>query len=140
MGLASAQDVFQNQSDQTFGDIPNVYCITDDILIAAPSQKEHNAAIKKISQHAKVRGFKLSPKKAKILPAKLKFYGHILTKEGVQPDTQKVAALLCMSATRGKEELKSLVGCVTYLTNFIPNLSKQPHDMRKLLGKGMHYK
>ena len=37
MGLASAPDIFQNQSDQTFSDIPNVYCITDDILIAAPN-------------------------------------------------------------------------------------------------------
>ena len=110
-GLASAQDVFQNQSDQTFGDIPNVYYITDDILIAAPSQKEQNVAIQKISQHAKARGFKLSPEKAKIPSPKLKFYRCILIKEGVQPDTQKVAALLCMSAPRDKQELKSLVGC-----------------------------
>ena len=80
-GLASAQNVFPNQSDQTFGDIPNVYCIADDILIAASSQKKHNAAIQKISQHAKVRGFKLSPEKAKTLPPKLKFYGQIFMKE-----------------------------------------------------------
>ena len=50
MGLASAHDVFQNQSDQTFSDIRNVYCIVDGILITAPSQKEHNAAIQKIFQ------------------------------------------------------------------------------------------
>ena len=49
MGLASAQDIFQNQLDQTLSDISNIYCITDDILIAEPRQKEHNAAIQKIS-------------------------------------------------------------------------------------------
>ena len=61
-------------------------------------------------------------------------------KEGVQPDTQKIAALLCMSAPRDKQELKSLVGCVTYLAKFMPNLPKHTHDMRKLLGKEMLYK
>ena len=89
---------------------------------------------------AKVRGLKLSPEKAKILPPKLKFYRHILTKEGVQPDTQNTAALLHMSAPRDKQELKSLVGCVAYLVKFIPNLSKHTHDMRKLLRKDVHYK
>ena len=39
MGLASAHDIFQSQSDQTFSNIPHVYCITDDILITVPNQK-----------------------------------------------------------------------------------------------------
>ena len=138
MGLASAQDVFQNQSDQTFGDIPNVYCIADDILITAPSQKEDDAAIQKISQCAKVRGFKLGPEEANIQAPKVKFYRHILMKEGVQPDTQKVAILICISAPRDKQGLKSLVGCVIYFTKFIPNLSKHTHDMRRLLGKDVN--
>ena len=45
-----------------------------------------------------------------------------------------------MSAPRDKQELKSLVGCMSYLTKYVLNLSKHTHDMRKLLGKDMHYK
>lgn len=32
-GLVSSQDVFQRAVNETFGDIPNVYCIANDILI-----------------------------------------------------------------------------------------------------------
>ena len=77
-------------------------------------------------------------RKAKILPPKLQFYKHILTKEGVQHDTQKVEALLHMSAPRDKEELQSLLGCVTYLAKIIPSLSKHTHE--KAVRKDMHYK
>ena len=48
-GSSFSTGCFQNQSDQIFGDILNVYCIADGILIAVPSQKEHGAAIQKIS-------------------------------------------------------------------------------------------
>ena len=33
-GLVSSQDVFQRAVDETFGGIPNVYCIEHDVLIA----------------------------------------------------------------------------------------------------------
>ena len=33
-GLVSSQDVFQRAVDETFGGIPNVYCIAHDVLIA----------------------------------------------------------------------------------------------------------
>ena len=44
-GLCSSQDVFQRAVDKTFGDIPDVYCIADDILVGAPTKDRHDEAV-----------------------------------------------------------------------------------------------
>ena len=66
-GLVSSQDVFQRAVDETFGDIPDVYCIADDVLIAARTREEHDMAVNRIIQRCRDSGFRLNPKKAKIL-------------------------------------------------------------------------
>ena len=47
-GLVSSQDVFQRAVDETFGDIPDVYCIADDVQIAARTREEHDMAVNRI--------------------------------------------------------------------------------------------
>ena len=66
-GLVSSQDVFQRAVDETFSDIPDVYCIADDVLIAAKTREEHDLAVNRIIQRCRDSGFRLNPKKAKIL-------------------------------------------------------------------------
>ena len=58
-GLVSSQDVFQRTVDETFGDIPNVYCIADDILIAARTREEHDMAVNRVIQRCRDSGFRL---------------------------------------------------------------------------------
>ena len=81
-GLVSSQDVFQRAVDETFGDIPDVYCIADDILVAARTRGEHDVAVNRVIQRCRDSGFRLNPKKARILLDQINFFGHTLTKEG----------------------------------------------------------
>ena len=46
----SSQDVFQRAVDEIFSDIPDVYCIADDVLIAARTKEEHDLAVNRIIQ------------------------------------------------------------------------------------------
>ena len=66
-GLVSSQEVFQRAVDETFSDIPDVYCIADDVLIAARTKEEHDSAVNRIIQRCRDSGFRLNPKKVKIL-------------------------------------------------------------------------
>ena len=63
----SSQEVFQRAVDETFSDIPDVYCIADDVLIAARTKEEHDSAVNRIIQRCRDSGFRLNPKKVKIL-------------------------------------------------------------------------
>ena len=54
-GLVSSQDVFQRAVDETFSGIPEVYCIADDVLIAAKTREEHDLAVNRIIQRCPIR-------------------------------------------------------------------------------------
>ena len=41
-GVHSAQDVFQRLVDETFGDLPGVAAIIDDILVYGETKQEHD--------------------------------------------------------------------------------------------------
>ena len=40
-GIASAPEVFQKRANEIFGDMPDVFVIFDDLLIAAESDEQH---------------------------------------------------------------------------------------------------
>ena len=138
-GLKSSQDVFQRAVDQTFGDIPDVYVIADDILIAAETKKKFDLATNRVLQRCRDSGFKLNPDKAKILLEEVHYFGYLLTKEGLKPDPRKVKAIKKIAPPTNKRELQSLLGCFNYLGRFIPNLSAKTYDLRQLIKKGMEF-
>jgi len=131
-GLNSAQDIFQMHMDSIFGSIDNVHVIADDILIAARTKREHDKALHRIIVAARKSGVKLNGDKSHILEKQVKFFGHILTKEGIQPDPKKFKAIAALSAPSNKQELQSFLGLFNYLSKFLPT-SLYTTEMRKNL-------
>ena len=50
--------------------------------------------------------------------------GHLITAQGLQPDPDKVKAIIGMPQPKDKEGVKRFLGIVQYLARYIPNLSK----------------
>ena len=69
----------------------------------------------------------------------MSYFGHTLTKEGLKPDPKKFSAIKKIAPPNNKQELQSLLGCVTYLGKFIPNLSAKTFELRKLISKGNEF-
>ena len=137
--LVSSQDVFQRAVDETFSDIPDVYRIADDILIAARTGGEHDLTVNRIIQRCRDSGFRHNPKKAKILLEEINYFGHTLTKEGLKPDAKKIQGIKRLAVPRNKQELQSLLGMFNYLGNFIPNLAAKTQDLRTLVKKYVEF-
>ncbi|UYV61691.1 hypothetical protein LAZ67_1005925, partial [Cordylochernes scorpioides] len=64
-----------------------------------------------------------------------KFLGHTISQEGILPDQDKVRAIQNMQIPKNKQELQRILGTVTYLAKFIPDLSSNTSNMRNLLKK-----
>ena len=137
--LVSSQDVFQSAVGETFSDIPDVYCIADDILIAARTWGEHDLAVNRIIQRCRDSGFRHNPKKAKILLEEMNYFGHTLTKEGLKLDAKKIQGLKRLAVPRNKQELQSLLVMLNYLGNFIPNLAAKTQNLRALVKKNAEF-
>ena len=68
----------------------------------------------------------------------MKFYGNMLTTDGLQSDKTNVDATVKLAPPTNKQE-RSLVGMVTYLARFIPKASVLLEPLRALLKYNVHY-
>ena len=57
------------------------------------------------------------------------------TPEGVKSDPKKVEAIKQMQPPINKQQLCSFLGMVTYLSQYMPNISSLTSDLRGLLKK-----
>lgn len=62
----------------------------------------------------------------------LKFLGHILSADGVKPDTDKLESIRNFREPKTAEETRSFLGLVNYVGKFIPNLATLTDPLRQL--------
>ena len=56
----------------------------------------------------------------------------MLTKDGLKPDPEKVAAVEKMSSPKSRKELECQLGMFTYLSQYSPNLSQRTACLKEL--------
>ena len=92
-GIKSAQEVFQKQISQVFGDLPGVKTDIDDILVWETIWAEHDKHLEAVLQHCETVNLTLNKEKCKFGVTKVTYIGHVLTPEGVHADPEKVNAI-----------------------------------------------
>ena len=58
--------------------------------------------------------------------------GHVISKEGLKPDPEKVSAIKNMPKPAFKAEVQTLLGFINYLSEFLPKLSDVSAPLREL--------
>ena len=62
----------------------------------------------------------------------MKFIGEMLTKDGLKPDQEKVAAVEKINSPKSRKELECQLGMFTYLSQYSPHLSQRTACLKKL--------
>ena len=84
--------------------------MTDDILIACRDLEEHDHILRHVAERATNHNVKLNLEKTRLRQSSVSYVGHIISKEGLQADPAKVAAVRDMPAPTNKTELKEISG------------------------------
>ena len=134
-GISSAPEVFQKKANEIFGDIPDVFIIFDDLLIAAESDEQHQRTLQMVFERARMKGVRFNKNKIQLRVRECKYIGHVLTPDGVRPDEEKVKAISDMRTPADGKELHRLQGMVTYMSKFVPHLADLTAPLRQLLRK-----
>ena len=122
-GLICAQDIFQRKVDETFGDLPGVTGIADDIVIYGKSRAEHDHNLRAVMQRAHEAGIRFNADKCRIGCSELPFFGHIISSTGLKLDPGKVESISNMDPSTSLNDLQTFLGMVQFLSRFIPNLA-----------------
>ena len=64
-----------------------------------------------------------------------KWLGHEIDENGIKPNEEKVEAILNMNPPENTKELKSFLGAIQYMANFLSKLPERTDRLQKLLKK-----
>ena len=112
-----------------------VVVFIDVILIYSKSHKEHEEHLHIVLQ--RLREHKLYAKfsKCEFWLEKVGFLGHVVSKEGIAVDPEKVSAVTEWEPPKNVGEIRSFLGLAGYYRRFIENFSKIAKPMTELLKK-----
>ena len=140
-GLSISSEIFQKRVQAAFKDLPNVHVIADDILICGHGKtmtdvmKNHDDTINALLNRCLETNIILNPDKFVYKTQKIQFMGHILTDQGILPDTGKVQAIVDMPFPDNVSAVRRLNGCISYLSRYIPHLADLTKPLRDLTHK-----
>ena len=88
--LVYAQDIFQTKVDKTFGDLPCVTGIANNIVVLPYNSdfNDHDENLCAVLQRARETGLCFNMDKCKFRCTRIPFFGHIIGADGLQPDPE----------------------------------------------------
>ena len=104
--------MFQGKIDEIFRDMPNVFGITNDILVVGyeDNGRDHDETVCKVLQRCSEGNLKLNKDKSHFRWTSVLFFREVILRNGVQPDPQKIKALIDMPPPNNKRELQAFLG------------------------------
>ncbi|KAK3742406.1 hypothetical protein QZH41_020713, partial [Actinostola sp. cb2023] len=107
----------------------------DDVIVFARSFDEMLERLEAVLTRLDEYGLKLKPSKCKLFQTKLTYLGHVVSREGVGPDPDKVVVLKKWLGHPPKnvKELQTFLGFAGYYRSFIEGFAKIAAPLNSLL-------
>ena len=125
--------------DQALDGIPGTFPCADDVKVQGSTEERHDIHLLETVAKAQQVGLRFNPDKCSIKKHQIEYFRRVILSQGVTPCPRKVRDIIGMTSPVDRQELQSFLGTVTFMSTFIPNLSKKTHLMQGLLKKDVHF-
>ena len=142
LGAAPVGDMSQCKIDEIFSDMPNVFGITDDILVIWYNENgaDHDTAVHKVLQIFEEVNLKLNKEKCHFRCTSIPFFGEVILRKGAQPDPQKSKpSQTCWHQTTEKE-LQTFLATTMLTVYTIENLSIQGTNSLQTWARNIYHR
>ena len=140
-GVASAPSLFQRMISLLLKGIEGKYAVAylDDILIFSDSFEAHLGHLDDVLRRLRKASLSLNRKKCHFVQSEISYLGHIISKDGIAPDPEKVRAIQTMEPPTTVKGIRSFLGTVGYYRNFQPTFSAIARPLTRLTKKNVHF-
>ena len=94
-GLQNSAPTFQRAMECMLTGLQyeSVIVYLDDLIVFGSSIDEHNSRLEGVLKRLEKANLKLAPKKCHFLKSKVRYLGHVVSRDGIKPDPEKVRAI-----------------------------------------------
>ena len=133
-GLTNAPAAFMDLMNRVFSDYLDKFVIVfiDEILIYSKSHEEHEQHLKLVLERLRERKLYAKFSKCQFWLEQVAFLGHVVSKDGVSVDPEKIKAVTEWQRPTSVTKIRSFLGLARYYRRFIEGFSKLAALMTRL--------
>lgn len=134
MGLVNSSGVWQRTADVILAGILGKSChvYLNDVIIYNHDFDQHLADVESVLMRFRAAGLKLGPSKCQFLGEEVKYLGHILSRQGVRPDPDKLSCVRNFPTPRNAKEVRQFLGLLGYYRRHVKNFVENARPMKRL--------
>ena len=140
-GLCNAPATFQRTMDKVLHGIKEKFVLVylDDVIIYSKTCKEHLQHLTEVLNRIRHANLSLKAEKCNFIATELQFLGHVVGKDGVKPDPEKVEKMMNYPEPKNIRELRGVLGLFSYYRRFIKDFAQLADPLYQLLKKDTPY-
>ena len=108
----------------------------DDLICHSMNFEDHLGHLRKIFEILRVANLELKLTKCNFAQPSVKFFGHIVSKEGIKPDPNNIKVVRDFKTPNKVHDVQSWLGLGNYYRKFVKNFSEIAKPLTNLLKKG----
>ncbi len=140
-GLRTSPAVFNRMMRKIFGKLIYDKCFiyVDDLLVFGKTFEDHLVSLKEVFTKLLANNLKLKPSKCSFGYTEVKLLGHIVGRNGICVDPEKVVAIQRLPIPTTPTEVKSVLGLASFYRRFIPHFSDISRPLTNLTKKEVKF-
>jgi len=135
--LTSALDTFQRLMEQALSGLhwKTLLIYLDDVIVIYPDFDTHVNRLREVFDRLRAAGLKLKPSKCMLLQQEVKYLSHVVGRDGVATNPEKVRAVRDWAVPVDLLELRAFLGLVGYYRQYILNFTGIAQPLNRLTAK-----
>ncbi|XP_039443104.1 uncharacterized protein K02A2.6-like [Culex pipiens pallens] len=132
-GINAAPEMFQRIMCGMLAGIEGVIVYIDDIVVFGVTKEEHDGRLEEVMAVLRENNATLNKQKCLIGVRQLDILGYNVSAAGISPSEEKIASIRNFREPESKEEVRSFLGLVNFVGQFIPHLSTRSEPLRQFV-------
>lgn len=134
MGLCNSPSTFERLMERTLAGLNQITCLVylDDIVIFGKDVEEKIHRLREVFRRLIDAGLKLKPKKCILFQESVKYLGHIVSKNGIATDPDKVKSIQEWPTPENVSQLRSFLGLSSYYRRYVKGFASIARSLHKL--------
>ena len=141
MGLVNASYTFQKMMQLVLSGLQWQICMVylDDVSVYSKLFDKHLENLNTVFDRFRNEGLKLRPKKCHVCKPEVLYLGHIVGKDGIRPNPDKIEVIRTYPVPLNCNEVRSFVALVSYNRRFIKGFASIASPLNNLLKKAVKF-